>query len=109
MYGLSYSCCPVQLTGGKAIVCCSKTLSAGESTEASQFDRFMSLKSRVTISLAKKAEGANDDTLWTPKPPTMSDRPTSLSPLDIGEIGIGDGEDKISQQFVKLPECRISL
>jgi len=44
----------------------------------------------VPAAEAKKAEGASDDTRRTPRPPFLTGS-HGLHPLDIGEVGVGDG------------------
>ena len=55
---------------------------------------------------AKKAEGASDDT--SDAQATISDRQTGLNPLDIGEIGVDDNANTISEQSIKLIESSVS-
>jgi len=70
--------------------------------EASHLNRIESWRSRVQAAGAKKAEAASDDTRRTPRPCTISDRQKGLHPLDIGEVGVGDGADAFSEQVVKF-------
>jgi len=58
---------------------------------------------------AKKAEGTSDYTTMSDSQATISDRQDGLGPLDIGEISVGDGEDTVSELFVKLAECSMSV
>jgi len=49
----------------------------------------------VPAAEAMNAEGASDGTRRTQT--TVSDRQTGLNSLDIGEVGVGDGDDTLSK------------